>query len=174
MSDWQQFQLRLWKNHVLILYIIKGELPLQWSLFILFFFNLPWLWKQSINQAKITLNVHNNSRIQQNFEDGVGWQNRKINYVCLTTKSCIHVLSLKKKQQQPHLKVLRAMKSRQKMEEGKTLRRRDLLERWDLLFTSFPPEGTFQSAWHTGQRAQAENRTLTELRNQRMELRARN
>lgn len=59
-------------------------------------------------------------------------KNRKINYVRLMTKSGIHVHSLtnkqKKTQQQLHLKVLRAIESKQKVEEGKTLERREILE----------------------------------------------
>ena len=42
------------------------------------------------------------------------------------------------------------------------------------LLTSFPPEGTFQFTWHIGEGAQAENRKLTELGNQSLELRAGN
>lgn len=78
------------------------------------------------------------------------------------TKSGIHVHSLtnkqKKTQQQLHLKVLRAIESKQKVEEGKTLERREILEQWEILLTSFPLEGTFQFAWHRGERAQAESR----------------
>jgi hypothetical protein len=49
-----------------------------------------------------------------------------------------------------------------------------MLKNQERLLTSFPPEGTFQFTWHTGERAQAENGKLTELGNQSLEFRAGN
>ena len=57
--------------------------------------------------STITLAI---SDILENMCDS---KNRKINYVCLMTKSGMHVCSLKNKsQQQSHLKVLRTIEGK--------------------------------------------------------------